>query len=157
MIETKEFVASNGKAYYLHHFPATKGLAIHDRMKAINGDPDKKEEFTLRVMPYVSVKPSPKNPKYELPLDTEIAINNHITEVKVLMEVIEALLAWNFDFLSRGEISACLNLNEGKVAGLQNTEMWTGFLGALLKADAQLFTNSKPSTRSKMRSKSGKA
>ena len=157
MLETKEFVASNGKTYYLKHFPAIPGGSILNRMKAINGDPDKRDDFTLRVMKYVSVKPDENNPNYEMTFDTATVINNHVPDVKVLKEIEDALLAWNFDFLPPGEISDCLNLQEKVANNSQNIGMWTDFLRVLLTADEQPSGNSKRSTRSKTHTTSGKA
>lgn len=158
MLEVKEFVASNGKTYYLHHFPAIPpGGSIYNRMTAINGDPEKRDDFTLRIMKYVGVKVDKDNPNFEMMLDTATVINNHVPDVKVLMEIENALLAWNFDFLAPGEISSYLNLQEKVADNSQNTEMWTDFLRALLTAEEQPSTNSKRSTRSKTHTTSGKA
>ena len=156
MIETKEFTASNGKTYYLHHFPATKGQAIYNRLQSINGDPEKKDALTLLMMPFVSVKTDGDNPSGELKLDSETLINNHVENAKILMDIQQELLHWNFDFLSLGEIYACLNLRE-KVAPMQSTEMWMDLLRALSIADEQPSENSKRSTRSKTHTTSGKA
>lgn len=155
MIETKEYKASNGKTYYLRHFTATEGDAIKNYMDAINGDPEKKNAFTMRVMPFVCVRDSAGNDNR---LDSKILIDNHVPNVKVLHELINELLHWNFDFLSLGEICGCLNLRTEKVAdNTPNTEMLVALLGALLTADEQPSTNSKRSTRIKTHTTFGKA
>ena len=157
MIEKKE-ITVEGKTYVLRQFPARAGRQIYDRMQAINGDAEKKDELEMRIMPYVSAKPDPNNPNYEIVLDSEVMINQQVPGVKELMQIEEELLAWNFDFLSRGEISVCLTLaTQGVADSMRNIEMLTDFLRQSLTAAEQPSTNSKRSTRSKTHSTFGKA
>lgn len=155
MLETKEFVAEN-KTFVLHKFPAAQGHDLYKRMQALNGDVDKQHDFMLRVMKYVRVKPDASNPGLEYTLDSEVMINQQITSVKALLDIENEIVAWNFDFLSKGEIYICLNSMEKVADNAQNIETLTDLLGALLSQGEQPSTNLKPSTRSKKHTTSGK-
>ena len=156
MLEKKNIVI-DGKTYVLHQFPASQGHDLYKRLKALNGDVEKQHDYMLRAMAYVGVIPDANRPDYEIKLDSEVMLNNHVNSVKVLLDLEREITAYNFDFLSQGEIFVCLTSPEKVAETMPSIETLTDLLGALLNQGEQPSKNSKPSTRSKKRSTFGKA
>lgn len=155
MLEKKEIVIE-GKTYVLHQFPASQGHDLYKRFKALNGDVDRQHDYMLRAMAFVGVKPDANRPDYEIMLDTEVMLNNHVPKVKMLLDLEREITAYNFDFLSQGEIFVCLNSEEKVADSMQSIETLTGLLDVLLNRDGQPSKSLKRSTRSKKHTTSGK-
>ena len=135
MLEPKEILL-NGKTYVLHKMETKPGLDAYLRFTHIESR-DEREELIALLMKWVTVKLENGT---ETALSSDALINNHVPDVQTLLKLEEEMLAYNFDFFGRGEISSSLEWTE-KVARTQNTEMLTDLLLALSKVGERASTN----------------
>lgn len=94
------------KDFYISKFPAVLGREIMMRysvsMAHINEDYSTNEEILRKIMKFVRVElPDGRR----LALDSETAINNHVSGGEMLQALENAILAYNFSFFRDGELS----------------------------------------------------